>query len=74
MDKAFLGTEADGSPSALYCKYCYANGAFTDPAATVESMMDASVAHMTRVLKIAPDAAKDAARSVIPRLKRWTRV
>ncbi len=23
------GTEADGSKSALYCSYCYQNGAFT---------------------------------------------
>ena len=25
------GTEADGSKSAKYCSYCYANGKFTQP-------------------------------------------
>ena len=38
-DPALLGTEADGSPSAHYCKYCYQNGAFTGEM-TMEEMID----------------------------------
>lgn len=33
------GTEADGSPSGEYCRYCYQNGAFTAPNATMEDMI-----------------------------------
>lgn len=33
------GTKADGSLSGDYCRYCYQNGAFTDPNATMEDMI-----------------------------------
>ena len=33
------GTEADGTPSGDYCRYCYQNGAFTAPEATMEDMI-----------------------------------
>lgn len=33
------GTEADGTKSYKYCKYCYEDGAFTDPDMTLEKMM-----------------------------------
>ena len=33
------GTEADGSPSGDYCRYCYQNGAFTAPEATMDDII-----------------------------------
>lgn len=33
------GTEADGGPSGDYCRYCYQNGAFTAPDATMDDMI-----------------------------------
>ncbi len=33
------GTEADGSPSRDYCRYCYQGGAFTYPDASVEDII-----------------------------------
>ena len=36
------GTEKDGSKSALYCKYCYQNGQFTDPNMTLERMTESA--------------------------------
>ena len=33
------GTEADGSPSGDYCRYCYQNGAFTAPDATMDDII-----------------------------------
>ena len=33
------GTEADGTLSGEYCRYCYQNGAFTAPEATMEDMI-----------------------------------
>ncbi|MBE0574057.1 zinc ribbon domain-containing protein [Candidatus Dojkabacteria bacterium] len=32
------GTEADGSPSKLYCTYCYKDGKFLQPDMTLEEM------------------------------------
>ena len=32
------GTEADGSPSATYCKTCYSKGAFTLPDGPMEAV------------------------------------
>lgn len=33
------GTERGGAVSGDYCRYCYQNGAFTAPAATMEDMI-----------------------------------
>jgi Putative zinc ribbon domain len=37
-DPAGGGTNADGSKSAMYCSYCYTNGAFHNPDWTVQQM------------------------------------
>lgn len=37
-DGKMSGTEADGSKAYKYCKYCYKNGAFTDPETTLDDM------------------------------------
>lgn len=34
------GSEADGSLSEEYCKYCYENGQFTEPDITFEAMLE----------------------------------
>ncbi|MCI8811283.1 MAG: WYL domain-containing protein [Oscillibacter sp.] len=33
------GTEADGTPSGDYCRYCYQNGTFTAPDATMDDII-----------------------------------
>ena len=37
--KDMRGTEADGSPSNLYCEYCYQKGAWTDANITMDEML-----------------------------------
>jgi hypothetical protein len=37
-DPASGGTNTDGSRSAMYCSYCYNNGAFRQPNWTAEEM------------------------------------
>jgi hypothetical protein len=39
-DPAGGGTNADGSKSAMYCSYCYQNGAFIKPEITMEQMQE----------------------------------
>ena len=34
------GTNYDGTPSNMYCSYCYENGQFTQPDFTAEQMQD----------------------------------
>lgn len=45
-DASMYGTEADGTPSADYCSYCYADGAFLADM-TMQQMIDFCVPHMT---------------------------
>lgn len=63
------GTEKDGTKSEKYCHYCYMNGEFADPVATMEKMK-----------KISDDALKEKgwpkplrwlSLSGFPRLERW---
>ncbi len=71
MDATFLGTAADGSPAQEYCKFCYQNGAFVEPALTMQGMVEKSVSHMTRVMHLPPEKAKELSTAVIPKLGRW---
>lgn len=73
IDEGFYGTELDGvTTSELYCKFCYENGAFTQPDLTLEEMIAMSIHNMSEDLKMAPDQAATLARSVIPKLSRWS--
>jgi len=39
-DEAGGGTNADGTPSAVYCSHCYVRGRFTLPDLTAAEMQD----------------------------------
>ena len=47
LKDAVKGDNADGTKSDSYCMYCYENGAFTAPDATVEEMREYSIKGMT---------------------------
>jgi hypothetical protein len=63
------GTEKDGSKSDMYCKYCYQNGAFTDPNMTLDRMMEISKREMKK--QDLPDIIIRQSMSMMPGLKRW---
>lgn len=67
----FYGTEADGSKSKDYCKYCYDKGTFTANS-TMDEMIEFCVPIMA---KENPDMNEATARSMMkqffPTLKRW---
>ena len=65
------GTNADGSPSAEYCAICYKQGAFTQPAITMEQMIERAAAILSAQLHLPPAKAKDLVTTYMPRLKRW---
>jgi len=66
-----LGTNADDSPVAEFCIFCFANGDFTNPHQTLEEMIESSVKNMTSDLQMPVEQATELANSFIPELKRW---
>ena len=63
------GTEEDGSKSVIYCKYCYKDGAFTDPDMTLERMKEIAKTEMGK--QHLPDIIIQQSIDMLPRLKRW---
>ena len=65
------GTEADGSPSPHYCKYCYEKGRFTQDM-TMEQMIDFCAGPMAQAdPAMTEEQAKERMRSFFPHLLRW---
>lgn len=66
-----LGTEADGSPSPDYCKYCYQQGAFTS-SMTMEEMIDFCAKPMVDANPgMTEEQAKEQMHRFFPLLLRW---
>lgn len=63
------GTEIDGSKSALYCKYCYQNGHFTDPGMTLDRMKKIAEDEMKK--QQLPGVVIKQAMDMLPHLQRW---
>ena len=64
----FIAKEADGSESR-YCSYCYTDGEFLDPEATVEDMVEMGVPYLAE--KIGAQAAREQLSGFVPTLARW---
>jgi hypothetical protein len=66
-----FGTAVDGARADEYCRFCYQNGAFLQPDATQQGMIDKCVRVMADQ-HIMPEAqARALMTTVIPTLKRW---
>ena len=70
MTEDLYGTNADGTANKEYCKYCYADGEFTTPDITMDSMIAICVPHMVAQGMKAEDA-RDLLEKTLPHLKRW---
>ena len=66
-----FGTDATGHRINDYCHYCFANGAFTAPQATLQGMIDKTVDIMVRKGIMPAAEARALMSRVIPELKRW---
>lgn len=66
-----FGTNADGSKNNDYCCYCYENGVFLDPEATMEQVIESCLPHV--VPDVFPDeaTAKKVMTEHFPTLKYW---
>jgi hypothetical protein len=69
-----FGTNADGSRNSDYCQYCYGDGAFFQPNATMAEVIEECVPHV--VPDVFPDAttARAAMNELFPTLKAWQTV
>ncbi len=65
------GTEADGTPSAEYCAVCYKHGAFSQPAATMEQMIDRAANVLVIQMGLPLAKAKELVATYMPKLRRW---
>ena len=69
------GTNKDGSLSADYCIYCYADGAFTMEM-TLEEMVQTNILYLDEWIKntgvnMTEEEAAIQLRQYLPTLKRW---
>ncbi|MDI6739008.1 MAG: zinc ribbon domain-containing protein [Candidatus Edwardsbacteria bacterium] len=65
------GTEAGGAPSSEYCSICYKQGTFTQPAVTMEQMIEKTANVMAIQIGIPQPKAKELVGTYMPKLKRW---
>jgi hypothetical protein len=66
-----FGTDVAGYRVNDYCRHCFAKGAFTEPAVTMEQMIDRCV-HIMSDQRIMPEPqARALLTEVMPRLSRW---
>jgi ABC-type lipoprotein export system ATPase subunit len=65
-----FGTNADGSPSNEYCRYCFQNGEFTAKMEMPE-FIEMQVKIATEKLGMSEEKVREMAENTIPSLKRW---
>lgn len=66
-----FGTDRIGYRVNDFCRHCFADGAFTDPAVSMETMLDRCVAIMAEQNIMPAPQARALLADVLPRLKRW---
>jgi hypothetical protein len=69
VKKEDFGTNADGSQNNEYCTYCFQNGNFAQPGATMKQVIEKSVEAMKQMKM--PETLIEQTRKTIPTLKRW---
>ena len=70
-DPALHGTEADGSPSENFCRYCYDHGEFTAKDVSMDEFIEATAPMEAKALNVSLDEAVSLMATLLPHLKRW---
>ena len=71
-DPALHGTEADGSESKDYCKFCYQGGDFTAKAVDMDEFIEATAQLEADALNISREEAVSLMGTLLPHLQRWS--
>ena len=66
-----FGTDEAGYRVNDYCRHCFAGGAFTDPAISMDDMLEQCVRVMDQQRIMPEPKARDLMTDALPRLKRW---
>lgn len=66
-----FGTGEHGFRINDYCHFCFQNGSFTDPAITMQAMIDKCVTIMAQQGIMPEGQSRILMNQVIPQLKRW---
>jgi len=66
-----FGTAASGFKINDYCRYCFQDGAFTEPDISMKSMIDKCVGIMAEQGIMPEPRARALMTEMIPKLKRW---
>lgn len=65
------GTEADGSQSENYCKWCYSDGDFTAKDVDMDEFIEATADMEAQALGITREEAVSLMATLLPHLERW---
>ena len=69
----FSAKNPDGGESEEWCRFCFKEGAFTEPTVTKEEMIRRTVDLLMRTVRAPEEKARNFAHLLIPQLKRWKR-
>ncbi len=73
LNDNLIGTEANGEKSEDYCCYCYKDGVFTRPDATLEAILEiAAKVWAEKDPNVTIEDAKVQLKRKMPTLKRWS--
>ncbi|WP_241159117.1 zinc ribbon domain-containing protein [Adlercreutzia sp. ZJ141] len=64
------GTNADGTPSADYCTWCYQNGEY-EREETMDDLIERCAPYMMESTHVSHDEAVSIMGAILPNLKRW---
>lgn len=70
-DPSLHGTEADGTPSDSYCKWCYQEGDFTAKDVDMDEFIEATAQLEADAMGISREEAVSLMATLLPHLKRW---
>lgn len=70
-DPSLHGTEADGSESENYCKWCYQHGDFTAKDVDMDEFIEATAQMEADALGVSREEAVSLMATLLPHLKRW---
>ena len=70
-DPAIHGTEADGTTSEHFCKYCYDHGDFTMKDVTMDDFIERTAPMEAEALGISREEAVSLMATLLPHLDRW---
>ena len=71
-DPAMHGTEADGSASGRYCKFCYEGGEFTAKDVDMDEFIEATAQLEADALGVTREEAVSLMATLLPHLERWS--